>query len=95
MNVTRKGGFFNNQTTDKCGRLITGAKDFGLLAQELSVLTQQNVTGFSDLVSQFSESDRSKERAVGHTFPDWGANGRLSERDSSPADRWRGSRTAG
>jgi hypothetical protein len=25
--------FFNNQTTDKCGRLIADAKDFGLLAQ--------------------------------------------------------------
>lgn len=47
--VTRKGGFFNNQTTDKCGRLITAAKDFGLLARKLSVLTRKNVMGFSDL----------------------------------------------
>ncbi|SPA40540.1 hypothetical protein CBM2606_A80005 [Cupriavidus taiwanensis] len=29
---SREAKFFNKQTTDKCGRLIADAKDFGLLA---------------------------------------------------------------
>lgn len=63
MSVTRKGGFFNNQKTDKCGHLIANAKDFGLSAQKSSVLTLQNATGFSDLVSGCSELRGPLERA--------------------------------
>ncbi|WP_434034303.1 hypothetical protein, partial [Cupriavidus sp. a3] len=56
---SREAKFFNKQTTDKCGRWVADAAVFGQCCfTSYTVLAQQNVTGSSDLVSQFSESER-------------------------------------